>query len=340
MQENQNDSFTPVTEHPFAGFIRILGKGKKGSRSLTLDEACEAMALILDGKVLPEQLGAFLMLLRVKEETPEELAGFVKAVRSGFAPASPVAVDVDWATYAGKKRHLPWFLLAALVLAEQGVRVFMHGAKGHTQGRIYTEEMLQLFGLSACSDWEQVSVRLDQQHFAFMSIEQMVPKLGEIIQLRPILGLRSPVHTLCRQLNLLGAPVSIDGAFHPAYAPLHQQTANLLEEQAGVTVRGDGGEAEPTPDSDCEINWLHDGEVEVAVWPRLYPRRLTKDEVLDPEDLLRVWRGELEHPYGESAVISTLALVLKVQNPARFETDEAWFDLAKECWQSRDRQRY
>jgi len=64
-------------EHPFAPYVRILGKGKTGSRSLDFDEARSAFTMILRGTVEPVQLGAFLMLLRVKEETPEELAGFV-----------------------------------------------------------------------------------------------------------------------------------------------------------------------------------------------------------------------------------------------------------------------
>jgi anthranilate phosphoribosyltransferase len=50
------------TEHPFAEFIRILGKGKNGSRPLTQDEAYQAMRMILAGEVEEIQLGAFLML--------------------------------------------------------------------------------------------------------------------------------------------------------------------------------------------------------------------------------------------------------------------------------------
>ncbi len=68
--------------HPFARFINILGRGKTLTRSLTIEEAEEAMAMILRGETLPEQLGAFLMLLRVKEESPAEIAGFVRAARA------------------------------------------------------------------------------------------------------------------------------------------------------------------------------------------------------------------------------------------------------------------
>ena len=112
------------TEHAFALYVRALGKGKLGSRSLSQDEDFDAMSIILQQQVEPEQLGAFLMLLRVKEETPAELAGFVAAVRSfhnySSAQIPGIAVDIDWSSYAGKKRHLPWFLLSALTLAGQG----------------------------------------------------------------------------------------------------------------------------------------------------------------------------------------------------------------------------
>ena len=55
-------------EHPFAQYVRILGKGKRGSRDLTQEEAYAAMCMILADQVRAEQLGAFLMLLRHKEE--------------------------------------------------------------------------------------------------------------------------------------------------------------------------------------------------------------------------------------------------------------------------------
>lgn len=107
------------SEHPFAQYVRILGKGKSGSRSLSFEEAQTAFGMILTGDVLDAQLGAFLMLLRVKEESPQELAGFVNATRE-WLNAPCIDVDLDWSSYAGKRKHYPWFLLAALILAENG----------------------------------------------------------------------------------------------------------------------------------------------------------------------------------------------------------------------------
>ena len=146
-----------MQEHPFAQYVRILGKGKTGSRSLTGNEAEDAFAMILRGDVEDVQLGAFLMLLRVKEESSEELAGFVRAVRASI-PSPDLTVDLDWASYAGKRRQQPWYLLAALALADSGVRVVMHGAAGHTAQRIYSEQVLAELGqplANALSDVER-----------------------------------------------------------------------------------------------------------------------------------------------------------------------------------------
>lgn len=56
-----------TNEHAFAQFIRIIGKGKTGRRSLTQQEAQVAMQMILANEIKPLQLGAFLMVLRVKD---------------------------------------------------------------------------------------------------------------------------------------------------------------------------------------------------------------------------------------------------------------------------------
>ncbi len=134
-------------EHPFAQFIRIIGKGKTGARSLTYDEAYQAFSMILRNEVLDVQLGAFLMLLRVKEESVEELAGFVQATRDQLQ-FKPLQVDLDWSSYAGKRRHYPWFLLAALTLAKHGYKVVMHGASGHTHQPFIYRTSAAIFRLS------------------------------------------------------------------------------------------------------------------------------------------------------------------------------------------------
>lgn len=327
---------SPGEEHVFAQYVRILGKGKKGSRPLSQDEACQAMRLILNGQVEPVQLGAFLMLMRVKEETAEELAGFVQAARETFRfNQQQVAVDLDWSSYAGKRRHLPWFLLSALLLAKNGVTVFMHGSEGHTAGRLYTENVLSYLGLKAAGSIDEAIDQLKTQHFSYLSLANFCPPLHNIIELRPLLGLRSPVHTLVRLLNPFFAPYSIQGIFHPGYRAVHQHAAALLQQPHMAVLKGEGGETERNPDMECLVQSVHNGELSDENWPALFPLRHIKPDQLDPQQLLSIWKGEINDEFAEASVIGTVAIALKLLGKA--DSQENAQTLASNYWQSRDK---
>ncbi|MDX1634342.1 MAG: glycosyl transferase family protein [Marinobacter sp.] len=333
---------TKPGEHPFAPYVRILGKGKRGSRSFSRAEARQAMAMILAGQVEPVQLGAFLMLLRVKEETPEELAGFVDAVREAAEPPAALAVDLDWSSYAGKRRHAPWFLFSLLLLAQHGLRVFVHGAEGHTPERLYLTEVMTEFGLQPAQSWQQVSEQLDAGGFSYMPLSAFAPRLAEMIDLRPILGLRSPVHSLSRLINPLSARTVLQGIFHPPYAGLHQNAGLLLGYQRIAVIRGEGGEIERNPDNALKVFRARQddtgGRTEEDNWPALFERRHLKPETLSPEQMLSVWQGRSEDSYGEAATLSTAALALFECGQA--DSQEAAMTMAERLWQDRDRQRF
>ncbi len=330
---------TPHQEHPFAEIVRILGKGKKGSRPLTQDEAYRAMKMILADAVLPVQLGAFLMLMRIKEETPEELAGFVLAARESFGQvAAPQAADLDWSTYAGKRRHLPWFLLSALLLAENGIKVFMHGANGHSADRLYTENALAYLGLTAADSIGQARQQLQQSHFSYLPLQQFCPKLHDIIELRPILGLRSPVHTLVRLLNPFNADYSIQGIFHPSYRAVHQHAAALLQQPHMAVLKGEGGETERNPDMDCLVQSVHQGQLFDELWPALFTRRHIKPPLLEPAQLALVWQGHSQDEFAEMSVLGTAAVAVKLLGKA--DSLQQAHDLAATWWHGRDRGRF
>jgi anthranilate phosphoribosyltransferase len=327
---------TPHPEHPFADIIRILGKGRKGSRPLTQDEAHRAMRMILANEVEPIQLGAFLMLMRVKEETPEELAGFVQAARESFNhEALHTPVDLDWSSYAGKRRHLPWFLLSALLLAENGVRVLMHGSEGHTAGRLYTANVLPYLGLHPATSLQEAQQQLEQHNFSYLSLEHFCPKLHEIIELRPLLGLRSPVHTLVRLLNPFNADYSIQGIFHPSYRPVHQQASALLQQAHSAVLKGEGGETERNPDVDCLVQSVHNGELSDENWDALFTRRHVKAEQLDPEQLALLWQGKVEDDFAEATIIGTAAVALKLLGKA--DSQAQAHQLARDYWLNRNK---
>jgi anthranilate phosphoribosyltransferase len=94
-QADQPTEAAFAAPHPFAGFLRTSGRGATLGRPLDEAEAEQAMGMILDGAVEPVQLGAFLLVLRYRTETPAELARFVRAVRARIAPSNAIAVDLD-----------------------------------------------------------------------------------------------------------------------------------------------------------------------------------------------------------------------------------------------------
>ena len=319
-------------EHPFAQYVRILGKGKTGSRSLSFEEAYQAFSMILKGEVLDVQLGAFLMLLRVKEESVDELAGFVQATRDQLN-FQQLEVDLDWSSYAGKRKHYPWFLLAALTLAHHSYKIVMHGASGHTINRVYTEQVLQYLGYEICQNEQDVRDHLQQHNFAFLPLEAISPMLSELISLRNVMGLRSPIHTLARLINPFNAKATLQAIFHPAYRTSHQHTAFRLGYQNSAVIKGEGGEFERNPDAKTLICGIKNGELYEYELPKLTPERSPIEEELDLEVFKAVWLGQQHHEYGEMAVTETMGIALYTMGVVS-SFDEAMVK-AKELWESR-----
>ena len=327
----------PAAEHPFARFVRTLGKGKTGSRSLEQAEAREAFGMILRGEVEPLQLGAFLMLLRVKEETGEELAGFVQACRENMTPPpGNLAADLDWSSYAGKRHQHPWFLLSALLLAGAGHRVFLHGCDGHTEGRLYTEQAMRQLGLPVARDWGEVGDQLDATGLSYLPLRQFCPPLHDLMQLKPLLGLRSPVNTLTRMLNPLRAPCSLQSIFHPAYAALHQDADRLLGQPRALVFKGDSGEVEIKPQADTRMLLLAGDASRTETMPRTHTERAASVGQPEVAPLRTLWLDQAQDAYGLDAVLGTTAAALLLLD--RASTPEAARAAAADLWESRDRQ--
>lgn len=323
-------------EHPFAQYVRILGKGRRGSRPLNYEEALAAMTMILEGQTEDVQLGAFLMLLRVKEESGEELAGFAQAARNHISRNIPnnITPDIDWPSYAGKRRHLPWYLLAVFCLADNGFKIFMHGAEGHTAGRIYTQSTLEQFGFKTAHNWQDVEKHFAEQGFCYLPMEYMCPELHRIIELRNTFGLRSPVHSFSRMLNPLNAPFVAQGIFHPGYGISHQESAKLLGYNRASILKGEGGEIERNPDSPAIMQHAFAGELIEETWPSMFERRHVKPESLDLNDLKKLWQNDNYDEYAKGAVIGTLAFIARLMGKA--ENQDDCIKIANQWWQNRN----
>lgn len=328
----------PAPEHPFAEYIRALGKGPKMFRDLDEAEAESAMAMILRDEVDPLQLGAFLMLLRRKGETAAELAGFVRALKASFPTGGDCKrPDLDWPSYADRHRQQPWFLLSALLLAQNGIRVLMHGIRGEKDGYAPTRAALSAFGIRPVSTLAEAAREMDRCGFAYLATEEFSPKLDELFRLRRMLGVRTAVNTLARALNPMNAPAQVVGVFHASYRALHQEIALRLEQPRCAVIKGIGGEAQRSPFKESFIATVRDGHAIEKFWPPIVepqsPPYRWRDEDLDPRWLLDLWRVDGASEAGRRSVVATAALALHTLGAAD-SVDEA-MDSAAAMWRSR-----
>lgn len=328
-----------AAEHPFAQYVRTIAKGPKLSRPLTEAEMLEAARMILAGRVEPVQLGAFLCILRLRAEVPEEGAGFVRALKETITiPRGTPPVDLDWPSYAGKKRQLPWYLLAALLLAQDGVRVCMQGTEAHTDDRLYSRAALAALGVPSATSVGEAAEHLSRANFAFLPLAVLSPRLQELIELKSLIGVRSPVNTFARHANPFGAPHQLLSVVHPPYRSIHREMARMLGQPQVAVFKGEGGEIEVRPTKPVEVAFLRSGEPFDESWPALLPEETAERESsLDPSRLGALWRGETEDTYGRAAVVGTAAIALRLMGRAAGPAEAV--SLAKRLWESRSRAR-
>lgn len=312
-----------------APYVAILGRGQGRARSMTQDEAFAAMQIILRGNAAPEALGALLMLLRMKGEVAAEIAGFTAAARASLPAWQGSAPAVDWPSYAaGRTRGQPWFLAAARLVAQAGYPVLLHGWNSHQATGASVRAALGDVGIAQV-DWTDASATLARDGIAYVPLEQMQPRLMDLLRLRDVFGLRSCINTVLRMLNPAGAPVALQGVFHPSYRELQRDAALLLSQPTLRVLKGGGGEFEHHPAKDITLHGLTQG----AIWEGTTGAPLTGHQRLSEttSTLSQVWHGEQTDDFAAAIITSTAALALSAVGAAKPEA------LAQDLWQSRHR---
>jgi len=290
----------------FSTYVATLGRGPGRSRALTRAEAADAMRVLLAGEADPIQVGAFLMLLRYRGEDAEEICGLVDAARETMRWPG-LAVALDWPSYgAGRTRGAPWFLLAALALGQSGFAVLMHGTNDFSGG-MTVAQALPLLGLSPAADAASAARGLAAHGFAYVPVTALDQVFSELLGLRRLLGLRSPMNTVARLLNPGDAAAGVDGVFHPPYIETHLAAAERMHRQRLLVLKGGGGEAERNPAKPVTA-YLWDsgaGRSEVVL-----PALAAAASGLEEPDIGAIWRRQARDPAIEARVVATIALGL------------------------------
>ncbi|QGZ39584.1 anthranilate phosphoribosyltransferase [Pseudoduganella flava] len=271
---------------PAAAFIKEIGRGVKGARSISRDDAFRLYEAMLDGRVSDLEVGAIVLAMRIKGESVDELAGFLDAAERSFtplqAPGGPFA-PVLIPTYNGARKMANLTALLALLLAREGVPVLVHGVP-HDPGRVATAEVLAELGITAAGSHEEAERALAAGHVAFITIDTLAPKLAHLLSLRRILGVRNSTHTLVKIMQPFAGPaLRLVSYTHPEYLETlgeYFTTAAPRERGDAFLMRGTEGETVANAMKAQKIDWFHDGERTVLVERQM----IAEAEPVLPED--------------------------------------------------------
>ena len=260
--QTHNDPNTPFLA---ARFIKEIGRGVKGARSMSREDAASLYGAMLDGRVSDLELGGILLAMRIKGESVDELAGFMDAAERSFAPLPSPAGEfapVLIPSYNGARKLANLTPLLALLLAREGVPTLVHGVRSDP-GRVTTAEILGEMGLAEAGSSADLQDAFAARRPAFMPIETLAPALAHQLSLRRILGVRNSTHTLVKILQPYDGPaLRLVSYTHPEYLETLAEYFTTAAPHArgdAFLMRGTEGETVANPHRAQQIDWFHAG---------------------------------------------------------------------------------
>jgi len=219
-------------------YLKEIGRGKDGARSLAREQAADLLGQVLDGKVTDLETGAFCLAMRVKGETAAEMAGFLDATHARLqrlpATSTPMVV---LPSYNGARKLPGLTPLLALLLAREGLPVVIHGTATESN-RVFTSEVLSALAIPA-----QRAIRtVADGEVVFVPTALLSAGLQRLLDVRRVVGLRNPAHSLVKLMNPGAGKCLVVGSYtHPEYAQSMAATVELMGSHA-LLLRGTEGE--------------------------------------------------------------------------------------------------
>lgn len=282
-----------------ARFIKEIGRGKDGARSLSRADAHDLYSAMLDGRVSDLELGAILLAMRVKGESVEEIDGFLQAAEASFVPLQAPAgkyAPVILPSYNGSRHMANLTPLLALLLAREGVPVLMHGVT-HDPQRVTSAEIFSALGLPHAADAAEAEAMLQAGQPAFIPIQNLAPKVAHLLSLRRILGVRNSTHTLVKIMQPFAVPaLRLTSYTHPEYLEMLAHYFTTVAAPArgdAFLMRGTEGETVANARRAQQIEWFHGGQRSLLV----EKQRVAEDVADLPEgrdaEVTAKWIGEV-----------------------------------------------
>lgn len=217
----------------------LIAKVANGE-SLNREEARQAFDILMSGEATPSQIGGFLMALRVRGETVDEIVGAVSSMRARMLPVSAPDHSVDIVGTGGDGLGTYNIsTLAAIIVAGTGLPVAKHGNKA-LSSKSGTADALSALGVKLDIRPELISRCINEAGLGFMFAQLHHSAMRHVGPTRVELGTRTIFNLLGPLSNPAGAKRQLLGVFSPRWLqPIAEVLRDLGSESIWV-VHGDG----------------------------------------------------------------------------------------------------
>jgi anthranilate phosphoribosyltransferase len=238
----------------------LIGKAANG-QALTREEARAAFDVLMSGEATPSQIGGFLMALRVRGETVDEITGAVEIMREKMTPVVAPADAIDIVGTGGDASgSYNISTCAAFVTAGTGLKIAKHGNRA-LSSKSGSADVLMALGVKIDLTPDQISRCISEAGCGFMFAPAHHASMKHVGPSRVELGTRTIFNLLGPLSNPAGVKRQVTGVFAKAWVePLAHVLNNLGSERAWI-CHGEGGFDEIVPSGTTWIAELKDGKV-------------------------------------------------------------------------------
>ncbi len=279
--------------------------------NLSAEEMQQVMHQIMTGAATPAQIGGFLVALRAKGETADEIVGAVKVMR---ALATPVHVNVDHLVdtcgTGGDGAHTFNISTAAsFVAAAAGAHVAKHGNRSISSS-CGSADVLEAAGVNLNINPEQIARAITQVGVGFMFAVKHHGAMKHAIGPRKELGIRTIFNILGPLTNPAGAPNQVMGVFDARLGPTLASALHTLGSSHVLILHADDGLDEISIAADTRITELHHGSIsQYSVKPEQFGMKRAKLDDLrvnNTEEALVLLKKSLGNKGGSASDIVAL----------------------------------
>lgn len=242
-------------------FKPFIAKVASGS-ALTFDEARAAFDIVMSGEATPAQIGGFLMAMRVRGETVEEISGAVATMRAKMLPVDAPADAIDIVGTGGDvSGSYNISTCAAFVLAGAGVNVAKHGNRA-LSSKSGAADTLSALGIDLDIGPAGIAACIREAGVGFMFAPKHHSAMKHVGPARVELGTRTIFNLLGPLSNPAGVKRLLVGVFAPEWVEPVANVLKTLGAEAAWVVHGDGLD-EVTTAGTTRVAALKDGVVDV-----------------------------------------------------------------------------